>query len=367
MNGKEYNKHKLIIGIVETVLSLIILLILLFTGLANDLEANIVSITSSDYFQVLIFVGVIMLGSIIIFTPFSYYSGYYLEHKFKLSNQKFYDWLKESAKGLALLIVIGVPLLLVFRYIILTFDNLWWVVFGVFMFFFSVILAQLFPIVILPLFYKIIPLENETLKGKIKLLADDAGIEVENIFSFDMSKNTKKANAAFTGIGKTKRIILGDNLLSSYSEDEIETVVAHELGHYKNKHIMKNLFMGTFFSFCSLFLIHSFTVMSLNIFNIGSIQSLSAILLFILFGMLVSFVQNPISNFISRKFEYEADEYAVKSTAKKSAFINTLEKLTEQNLGDKEPHPFVEWYFYGHPSVTNRINAINKISIRSNN
>jgi len=234
------------------------------------------------------------------------------------------------------------------------------------MFFISVVLSQIFPILIFPIFYKISPVENENLKERIKSLAKNAKLKVENVYKFNMSKNTKKANAAFTGLGKTKRIILGDTLLDNYTEDEIETVIAHELGHYKKKHIIKNIFIGTASSFLTLYIIAFLYSASLSWFSFDSIAQVSALPLLALWSMLIGLIQTPLGNILSRKFEFEADEYAVMETKNPAAFIKTLEKLTDQNLGDKEPHPFVEWFFYSHPSIKNRINAIDKFSKEHN-
>ena len=177
-----------------------------------------------------------------------------------------------------------------------------------------------------------------------------------------MSKNTKKANAAFTGIGKSKRILLGDTLLDNYTDDEIETVIAHELGHYKKKHIIKNIIIGTVSSFVTLFLIAVLYNVSIGWFGFKSISNIAALPLLTLWAMLIGLIQSPLSNILSRKYEYEADEYAITSTNKAEAFISTLNKLNEQNLGDKDPHPFVEWFFYSHPSVKKRISAIEKLA-----
>ena len=180
-------------------------------------------------------------------------------------------------------------------------------------------------------------------------------MRVENVYKFDMSKNTKKANAAFTGLGKSKRILLGDTLLENYSKDEIETVIAHEVGHYKKKHIIKNIIIGTASSFLTLFVIAVLYENTIGIFGFNSITEIAALPLLSLWGAVIALIQSPLSNILSRKFEYEADEYAVTVTGKAAPYISTLEKLTEQNLGDKDPHPFIEWFFYSHPSIKNRI------------
>jgi STE24 endopeptidase len=204
-------------------------------------------------------------------------------------------------------------------------------------------------------------------KEKITKLASNANLKVENVYKFDMSKKTKKANAAFTGLGKTKRIILGDTLLDSYSTEEIETVIAHELGHFKKKHIIKNILIGTASSFLTLFLIALLYQNSLSWFGYEYITQVSAIPLLAIWSMLIGLITTPLGNILSRKFEFEADEYAVIETKNPFAFKQTMEKLTaEQNLGDKEPHPFVEWFFYSHPSIRNRISAIEKFAEANN-
>jgi STE24 endopeptidase len=228
------------------------------------------------------------------------------------------------------------------------------------------VLSQIFPILIFPIFYKINPIEDENLKERITKLAQNANLKVENVYKFDMSKNTKKANAAFTGLGKTKRIILGDTLLDNYSVEEIETVIAHELGHYKKKHIVKNILVGTAASFLTLFFIATLYQNSLSWFGFDSITQIAAIPLLALWSMLIGVITTPLGNILSRKFEFEADEYAVFETKNPLAFKKTLEKLTDQNLGDKEPHPFVEWFFYSHPSIKNRISAFEKFAVENN-
>ena len=364
--SKEYNNIKLALGIGEAVLTFVLLLLFIALGYSLGLQIYLSDYILNRYLLFLAFVLVIGIVSSVIFFPLSYYKDFYLEHKYDLSNQTFWKWIWEDLKGVLVSTVIGVPILLFFYYSLNTFGNLWWLPFAIILFIVSVVLAQVVPVLIMPLFYKITPLEDEELKERIKILAQDAGIKVENVYKFNMSKNTKKANAAFTGLGKTKRILLGDTLLDSYSKDQIETVIAHELGHYRKKHIIKNLIIGTVSSFLTLFLMAILYDNSLNWFGFHSIKQISALPLLALWGMLIGLIQSPLGNILSRKFEYEADQYAIASTKKPLSFISTLEKLTEQNLGDKEPHPFVEWFFYSHPSIKNRIKAIEKYSTANN-
>ena len=358
MDAKKYNNIKLTIGITKAVVSFILILLFVWLGYSQKLENYLAASIENKYLLFLVFLFVLGIFSSILFAPVNFYTGFYLEHKYQLSNQTFGKWILENLKSSLVSLVIGIPLMLVFYFTLNQFGDLWWLLFAIVLFFFSVVLAQIFPVLILPIFYKLTPIDNEELKTKVQSLASDAGIKIENIYKFNMSKNTKKANAAFTGLGKTKRIILGDTLIDNYSNEEIETVIAHELGHYKRKHIIKNIIIGTVTSFLTLFLIAFLYKNSLGWFDFYSITQIAALPLLALWSMLIGLIQSPLGNILSRKFEYEADEYAIDSTKMPKEFINTLEKLTEQNLGDKEPHPFVEWFFYSHPSIKNRINAI---------
>ena len=345
MDAKKYNNVKLGFGIGKAVVSFILVLLFVWLGYSQRLENYIALSLSNQYLLFLVFIFIIGIATSILFAPVNFYLGFHLEHKYNLSNQTFGKWLWENFKSSMVSLAIGIPVMLIFYFTMIQFADLWWLPFAIVMFFVSVVLAQIFPVLILPIFYKLTPIDNEELKTKVKLLATDAQIKIENIYKFDMSKNTKKANAAFTGLGRTKRIILGDTLIDNYSNEEIETVIAHELGHYKKKHIIKNIIIGTASSFLTLFIIAFLYENSLTWFGFSSITQVAALPLLALWSMLIGLVQMPLGNILSRKFEYEADEYAIDSTKMPQEFINTLEKLTEQNLGDKEPHPFVEWFF----------------------
>lgn len=365
MNSKKYNNIKLTIGIFKSVTSFLLIIAFVYFNFSLKLERYIQNYISNDYFIFLAFVLITGMAGIILYFPLSYYKEFHLEHKYNLSNQTFSKWIFENFKGFLISIVIGIPVLLLFYYILNRFGQLWWLPFAVILFILSVIFARLVPVIILPLFYKITPIDDEDLRDRITRLAENAGIKVQNVFKFNMSKNTKKANAAFTGLGKSKRILLGDTLLDNYGKNEIETVIAHELGHYKKKHIIKNIIIGTVTSFGTLWLLSVLYNISLGWFGFNRIQEIAALPVLSAWAMLIGLIETPLTNILSRRFEYEADEYAVSVTNKPAAFISTLNKLTEQNLGDRSPHPFVEWFFYSHPSITNRVNAIRRYILQS--
>jgi STE24 endopeptidase len=366
MDSKKYNNTKLAISIFDTFAGFLLIYFFISSGLSQKLEGILHNYTSSEYIVFILFFVVAGIAVSVIFFPINFYSGYILEHKYKLSNQSLLKYFIEKLKSILVSAVIGIPILLLFFWVLNEYGTNWWLPFAIIMFFISVVLSQIFPVFILPIFHKVKPIDNHSLIVRIKSLATDAGLKVENVYSFDMSKNTKKANAAFTGLGKTKRIILGDTLLENYAENEIETVVAHEVGHYKHKHITKNIIIGTMSSFVTLFIIAKLYEVSLNWFEFDSISQIAALPLLTLWSMIIGLLTTPIGNIISRRFEYEADRYAIESTKKPLSFIKTLKKLTDQNLGDKEPHPFVEWFFYSHPSIKNRITEIEKFSNQQN-
>ncbi len=363
MNSKKYNNIKLAVGISKSILTFVLILLFVVLGYSSRLENYLHNFTDSQYLTLLLFVFIVGLIFSIIFFPVNFYSDFYLEHKFNLSNQTFFAWIWENTKASLIGGAIGIPLLLLFYFVLISYQEMWWLPFAILLFFVSVILAKIVPVIILPLFYKVSPIEDDDLKNRIYKLSENVNLKIENIFQFNMSKNTKKANAAFTGLGKTKKILLGDTLTKEFSNDEIETVIAHELGHYKYKHIIKNLVIGTISSFVTLYLISELYSNSIGWFGFSQITQIAALPILSLWGMIIGLIQTPLVNILSRKYEYQADDYAIRTTQKREVFVNTLEKLTEQNLGDKEPHPFVEWFFYSHPSIKRRIAYINSIKL----
>ncbi|MBK6771658.1 MAG: M48 family metallopeptidase [Ignavibacteria bacterium] len=353
--AKKYAKTNQLLSLTETVIFFAAIVILLFTGLSKKIEAVAYGFTSNDYFALLIFFGIIGIAEGIISFPIGFYSDYILEHRYGLSNQTLKGYFSEKLKGLLLGLILGVPLMFAFYYILHTFGSNWWIVLGVFMFFVSVIIGRLAPTLIMPLFYKFKPIENESLKERIMALCLKTGVKIQGIFTFDMSKNTKKANAAFTGIGKSKRIILGDTLINNFTESEIETVFAHEMGHYTKKHILKLMTVSTLLSFAGLFITAELYQASLSYFNFESITQIAALPLLFLYLSLYGLVTTPISNIQSRKYEWEADTYALQTTMDRDSFISSMEKLADQNLSDKTPNKVIEYLFHSHPSIEKRI------------
>jgi STE24 endopeptidase len=353
--AKKYSRTHQVLSVIETILFFSIIIFLLFSGLSKDIENISYNYSSNAYIALLIFIGIIGIAESVINFPLDFYSGYILEHKYNLSNQTIFKYFLEKAKGTAVGLVIGLPVILIFYFILINFENYWWLILGLFMFFFSVILARIAPVLIFPLFYKFKPVDDESLNKKIMSICDKTGIKIKGIFVFDMSKNTKKANAAFTGIGKSKRIILGDTLVDKFNEDEIESVFAHEAGHFKKKHILKSMLLSTILTFAGLYITSIFYKSSLNYFGFSNTYDISALPLLALFLSLYGLITTPLASILSRKYEWEADTFALETTGNNDAFISAMEKLAEQNLADKEPNKIIEFLFHSHPSLKKRI------------
>lgn len=353
--AKEYSRKKRVFSISQSVIIYAGLIVLIVTGLSKVISSFAYSYTENDYLSLLIFIGIIGAAETIITLPLSFYSGYILEHKYDLSNQTIKGYFIEGLKGLSLALLLGIPLLLIFYFVLRNTGEMWWLILGVVMFLFSVIMGRLAPILIMPLFYKFKPVENDLIKQRLLQLCRKTGVTVEGIFTFDMSKNTKKANAAFTGMGKSKRIILGDTLMEKFTPEEIEFVFAHEMGHYTKKHIVKLVLMSTVSTFMGLYLTSLLYSASLGWFGFISTYEIAALPLLMLYLSIYGLITTPISNIFSRKYEWEADTYALETTRNKEAFISSMEKLADQNLSDKSPNKVIEFLFHSHPSIEKRV------------
>lgn len=349
------------LGFVGTVFLFGLTLVFVVSGLSKDLDNYVHRFVSNDYWALLLFVLVVGIVETVLTAPLSFYSGFYLEHKYRLSNQTFVGWVKEGLKSMAVSAPIALPVLLFFFYCLKTFGSNWWLPIGAVLFLLTVVLARLAPVLILPLFYKFVPLDDNSMKEKILALCARVGVRVEGIFTFNLSKNTKKANAAFTGIGRSKRIILGDTLVQNFTDEEVETIFAHELGHYTMKHIWIMMAVGTVNSFLGLFLTAQVYSLSLAWLGFDRPDQIGALPLLTLWLGLYSLVSSPLSNHISRLNEYSADRYAVRTTSNKEAFVNALRKLARINLAETSPPAIVEFLFHSHPSIEKRIHAIESV------
>ena len=357
-NAKAYNRIKLAAGITSSLLSLALLAVLVTTPGGRSIAGWCSSLSGNPYGALLLFACSAGVLRSAVTLPLSWFSGYLVEHRFALSNQSLLEWAWERLKGLALGGPIAAGVFCILYFCLGRFGSLWWLPVGIVLTLISVVLVRIAPVLIMPLFYRFTPIVDGTLRERIVRLCESAGVRVEGVFSFNLSKNTRKANAAFTGIGRSRRIILGDTLVNNFSEEEIETVFAHELGHYRFGHIRTGLLTGTVSTFAGLYLAARLYAWSAAALHFSSVTDIAALPLLAIWLTLFGLLTSPLGNMISRHHERQADAYAVRTTGNREAFASALRKLSEMNLADPAPHPLVEFMFYSHPPIAKRIRAL---------
>jgi STE24 endopeptidase len=354
-NANKYSCLKYFLAITDTLYSLILLLVFTGLGISKVLTTRLLGISTSYFIVVPLYLLIISVSYYILSFPLNLYSSHILEHKFNLSNQKITDWLLDQVKSFVIFYIISIILIASFYFILGHFLNNWWWVISLAWIFFSLILARLAPVVIIPLFFKYKALSNDALRDRIMKLADKMKVKIVDVFEIDFSKKTLKANAAFTGIGKTKRVILGDTLKDKYSDDEIEVILAHEFAHYKLKHIIKLILINSLATIISFYLIFKTSGAVLNFFGFSSLWDIAALPVIIMYLFAFGIIMQPFQNYISRCLEKNADKMALSITGSKDAFISMMNKLSVQNLADRNPHPIIKFFFFDHPSIDERI------------
>ena len=360
VQAKEYSRQKIRLTVYRLLLTFIFLIVILLSGASLFLRSVIVDWNQNFYIQVGLYLVVFSLVYDLLFLSLDFYGGFLLEHKFLLSNQTITDWIKQGIKkcllSLALCIVAGEMLYVFLRY----FPNTWWLPVTAGWFFLTVVLGKIAPVLIIPLFYKCNPLDNESLKQTLLDLCTVCGVGIKRVFEIKLSKETRKANAAVAGFGKSKRILLSDTLLSSYSDDEIKAVFAHELAHVCLHHILKILVFGALISLTSFYLAYVSFNKILYFFGFKQIYDIAAFPLLVLILLLIGLVFIPLQNGFLCYLEKKADMFALSHIRNKESFISMLKKLSGQNLSDPAPGKLVRILFYTHPSISERVGYASK-------
>jgi STE24 endopeptidase len=354
----KYQKAKNIQFFLDQGYAIVLLVLFLSLGLSFGLRRFAQKFFKKRFWVILLY-SIIFFILVFIFTfPSNYYS-FSLEHKFGLSNQNFSQWLGEGLKGLLIMVIFGIIIIEVIYAALRHFSKTWWIWISALSIVFAVVLVNLAPVLIMPLFNKYTPLQSGEIRDKLVSLSQKAGVKVENIYLMDMSKQTKKANAMFTGLGSTKRIVLGDNLVKEYTPDEIEVVIAHEMGHNVMQHIWKGILFASLILAVGFFIIHiSMGGISRKFrksFKIESKADIAGLPLFLLIFVIYGLITMPILPTYSRHLERQSDKYALDLTQNKEAFISAMQKLGYQNLSDPNPSPIIEFLLYDHPSDSKRI------------
>ena len=319
--------------------------------------------TENEIIVSLLFFGIIMIGNDVLSTPFSYYHTFVIEEKFGFnkSTKKLF-WL-DKIKGWLLTVIIGGLILALISWFYQKTGNYFWIYTWMFVAIFSIFITMFYSSLIVPLFNKQTPLENGDLKNEIQKFATKVGFELDNIFVIDGSKRSTKANAYFSGFGSKKRIVLYDTLINDLEIDEIVSVLAHEIGHYKKKHVFINMILSIVLTGFTLYLLSLFIGSSL-LSEALSISKPNFHIGLITFGVLyspISSITGLLMNYLSRKFEYQADNYA-KENYSAAALISSLKKMSKNSLSNLTPHGYYVNYHYSHPTLLQRVLALKRRS-----
>lgn len=355
--AKQYARIRRRLWLVDNAFSAVYALAWLFLGWAVALREWLSTLTTNEWLLVPAFVAIFGGISSLVNLPIGYYSGFILPHRFGQSNQTLKGWIIDRLKGLAVGAPLGLILLELLYLALRATGDLWWLWAAGGMLVFTVLLSNLAPILIAPLFNKYVPLgeEHKELAERLLALAKRADTKVRGVFKFDMSRRTKSANAALTGIGNTRRIVLGDTLINEFSVDEVETVLAHELGHHVNRDIPLLITLGTLTTTVGLYLASLGLNWAIGYFGFNGVADVAA---FPALGLILGaygLVTMPLENAVSRSRERKADEYALQATGKGEAFASAFTRLANQNLGEVDPEKWVVFLFYSHPPLGKRI------------
>lgn len=356
--AKTYQRIKLRISLFSMAMELVLLLVFLLAGWSLWLRQLVEGWTSHTALQVLYYF--VIVGGIgqILSLPIEYYSGFLLEHRYDLSTQSFKGWVWDWVKSLLLEGVLGLAILELVYWLLRSTGGHWWWIAALVMVALMVILAQLAPVIILPVFYKYRSLDRPELRQRLKALGEKCRTPIEGVYELELSSKSKAANAALAGLGHTRRVLLGDTLLENYTDDEIETVLAHELAHHYYWHIWKLISLQTGVIFAGFFLADRVMSLAVPVFGFRSPADLAAFPLLALTFVVLALVLLPVMNGFSRMFERQADRFAAEVTGRPEDLASALQKMARQNLADPEPNALVEWLFYSHPSIGRRVKAL---------
>jgi len=288
--------------------------------------------------------------------PVSFVSGWLVEARFDLTNQTALRWLRKYVERMALGSLFGLAIFVLLFWIIWLTGSYWWLVAAVAFFFLNVLIGQLVPVLILPMQFKIEKLDRADLTERMARLTEGTGLSIEGIYRMGLSQETKKANAMLAGLGRTRRVLIGDTLLSGFSPDEIEVIFAHEVGHHVHRHISKLIAIGAAFSLVSFFCYDRIAVawVGVDSFDQAPIP-VAALPLLLFLTKAFTLLIEPLQNTIMRHFERQCDAYALERTHMQGAYLSAFRKLAVLNKDDPDPHPLEVFLFHSHPPISQRL------------
>jgi STE24 endopeptidase len=352
---KRYSRLKLYGVVASTILSLgwlTMLALVLGPRLGEWLTETL---GNNQALRLLAMAAILGISLEVITLPIDFWSGYLLEHRYQLSNQTLGGWIWKRIKSYLVGGILGLLLLYGLYGMLWLTGPYWWVWATIGFLGVNLVLGQLLPVLILPLFYKVTPLEDTNLLDRIRGLTQGTGLSVQGVYRLHLSEETKKANAALAGLGRTRRVLLGDTLLDQFTPEEIEVVFAHEVGHHIHRHLLKMVVVSVFLSFAGFWLVDQVLGTLAERLRYTGVDDPAALPLLLLVLALFGLILSPAQNALSRFFEVQCDTYALKRTGNSQAYRSAFIKLAKINKSDPDPHPLVAWLFYDHPPIRHRL------------
>ncbi len=361
--AKEFARIQRRLLVVDLLIGAGLLLLWLFAGISQWLASQLALLTSNEFVSVALYMLVFGAVFFVVDFPLSYFSGFALQHRYGLSTQTRANYFLDVVKGLMVSAVLGLLVIEVIYSLLRAAPDVWWLWAGAFLLLFTVVLSNLAPVLILPLFFKLTPLQDQELVRRLTALAERARTHVNGVYTINFSSKTRAANAALMGLGSTRRIVLGDTLYDHYDADEIETILAHELGHQVHRDIPLGIAVQSVLTLLGLYLAHLGLQAGVRAFGFTSSANVAAFPLFVIVMGAFGLLTMPLGNAFSRWRERMADQYALDTTRKPAAFISAMTKLANQNLADVDPEPWVEFLLYSHPALGKRINMAHAFTV----
>lgn len=356
-NARAYAKIRYRLLFIDLAIGFLFLAAYQFSGVSGAVAGWVEARLGPEPLRLAAYLAVFGAAYYLVLLPLKFYGSFVLEHRFGLSRMTLAGWVVRELKQLALGSVLSLALTEGLYALLRAFPRSWpvWATIG--WVGFTVVLARVFPTVIMPLFYKMTPVQDQALVQRLLDLCRKTGQEALGVFRFDLGAETRKANAALAGLGKTRRVLLADTLIAEFPPEEIEGVLAHELAHHKYHHITKGLALSTVGALAAFLLtnvVGAWWVQALSLRGLADLAGFPALMLWF---SLLGFASLPAQNGLSRHFEWEADHFAIRMTAPASVFASALRRLAALNLADPDPPRWVAWMFYDHPPITDRIRA----------
>jgi len=355
--ARRYNSIRRWLGIADFLVGLLFMIILLTTGWSGWLR-DLAYLWGFQNYTLALFLYLLLLLTIskALGAGLDYY-GFRLEREFQLSNQRLRAWIWDEVKGFLVGLILAAIVVELLYFTIRQSPQHWWLIMWALFMGLFIMLAQLAPVILFPIFYKFEPLDNDDLRRRLVLLSERAGTRVRGVYRWRLSEKSKKANAALTGLGNTRRIILADTLLDNYAPEEIEAVLAHELGHHVHRHILKSILVQAAITVAGFWAANWVLHYAVDQHLFEELSDFANLPLLVVVSAVLSVLLMPAMNAYSRFNERQADRYAFESIASLEPFISAMNKLAKQNLAERTPSKWIELLFHSHPAISKRVAA----------